>query len=187
MSTILKELFFVFWFFAPAGVANMFAFFSGKIPALKRYTYPVDCKLKFRGKRILGSHKTIRGFLVGIFSAIICVYIQIALYILLPFLPDLLAIDYLSINPILFGALAGFGALFGDAVKSFFKRQMNITPGKSWVPFDQIDYILGGIIFTWIYIRLTPIEYLLLFLFWFLVHPLTTLAGYLLKLKKEPL
>jgi CDP-2,3-bis-(O-geranylgeranyl)-sn-glycerol synthase len=183
----MKELFFVFWFFVPAGLANVAAFFSGKIPFLKRFSYPVDLGYKIKGKRILGSHKTIRGFVAGIIVAILASYIQILFYQYIPFLRTILPIDYSHLNPILFGTLAGFGALAGDAIKSFFKRQVNVQPGKSWIPFDQIDYIVGGIVFTAFYIQLTLIDYFWLFLVWFLIHPLTTFLGFLVRLKKEPL
>lgn len=183
----IKELIFVFWFFAPAGVANVTAFSAGKIPGLKKFSYPVDFGFKFRGKRILGSHKTIRGFLAGIVSAIIIVYLQIFLYEHLWFVRQLISLDYSKIDPLLFGFLSGFGALAGDSIKSFFKRQMNIPPGKSWVPFDQIDYIVGGIFFTSFYIKLTLVQYLLLTFLWVIIHPATTFIGYLLRLKEEPL
>jgi CDP-2,3-bis-(O-geranylgeranyl)-sn-glycerol synthase len=182
----MKELFFVLWFFAPAGLANLAAFFSSKIPYIKKLNYPVDFKLTFRKRRILGSHKTIRGFVVGIIFAILAAYLQIYLFEQLPFIRKLLPIDYAAIDPIIFGFLSGFGALAGDALKSFFKRQVGITPGKSWVPFDQTDYILGGMLCTWFYFPLTFVEYILLFVVWSLVHPLFTLGGFLLKLRKQP-
>lgn len=184
---MFEALFFAFWFFGPAGLANVFAFLSSKIPYIKKLNYPVDFKLKFRGKRVLGSHKTIRGFVVGIALAIVGVYFQVFLYTSVPFMREIKTIDYAAINPILFGFLAGFGALSGDAIKSFFKRQMNLSPGKSWVPFDQIDYILGGILFTYFYVPLHWTEYLLLFFVWFMIHPLISFWGYLLKLKKQPI
>jgi len=184
---MLQDILFVFWFFGPAGLANMAAFFSGKIPFLKPFTYPVDLFLKFRRRRVLGSHKTVRGFVVGIFFAIVCVYLERFLYQQFSFVRNVIPLDYSTINPFILGFLSGFGALAGDAIKSFFKRQAGIQPGKSWVPFDQIDYILGGMIFTALYIKLTIIQYLWLFFLWFLIHPLTSFAGYLLRLKKEPL
>lgn len=184
---MLREIFFVFWFFAPAGVANLMAFFSSKIPYIKKFNQPVDARLKFRGKRILGSHKTIRGFVFGIVTAIIGVYIQVFLYSTISFMREIKTIDYSAINPITLGFLLGFGALAGDAMKSFFKRQINFSPGKSWVPFDQIDYILGGIFFTYFYIPLSLFEYSLLFVMWILLHPLLSFWGYLLKLKRQPI
>ncbi len=57
---------------------------------------------------------------------------------------------------------------------------------KSWIPFDQIDYMIGGIAFTALYIRLTLPQYLLLFVVWSLLHPLATFIGYMLKLRDSP-
>lgn len=184
---MINELIFVWWFFSPAGVSNIAAFMSGKYPFLKKYSYPVDFGIKFRGKRLLGDNKTIRGFIFGILGAIGIIYLQIYLYKISPSLQKTIPIDYNTINPIIFGFLSGFGAMLGDAVKSFFKRQIGVPPGQSWFPFDQIDYILGGILFTALYIRLDITQYVILFFVWFLLHPLTTLIGYILKLKDSPL
>ncbi len=183
----MKELFFVLWFFAPAGLANLAAFFSSKIPFIKKLNYPVDFRLTIRKKRILGNHKTIRGFVVGIVFAILGTYLQIYLYENVSILRSILPINYSAIDPIIFGFLAGFGALAGDAVKSFFKRQIGFVPGESWFPFDQIDYIVGGMICTWFYIPLTFIQYIILFVVWFLAHVFFTHAGFLLKLRRKPL
>lgn len=184
---MIFDLLSAFWFFAPAGLANVMAFFSGKIPALKKLSYPVDCNIRFRGKRLLGSHKTIRGFVAGILAGIIGVLVQIYLFNNVSFFKNISFIDYSEINPIILGTLLGGGALVGDAIKSFFKRQAGIQPGRSWFPFDQSDYILGGIILSWFYIKLDLWQYLLIFVLWFLIHPLTTFLGYLLKLKRKPL
>ncbi len=184
---MVKDLFFVFWFFAPVGLANEAAWVSGKIPFINKFSFPVDFYAKYRKKRVLGNHKTIRGFLFGILAGIIAVYIQIYLYQHIAYLRQIIPLNYNSINPIIFGTLSGFGAIIGDSVKSFFKRQIGIQPGNSWFPFDQIDYTLGGIIFTSFYIRLSLYHYVLLFLLWFILHPLFNLIGYLLKLKDKPL
>jgi len=183
----MKELFFVLWFFAPAGLANLAAFFSSKIPYLKKLNYPIDFRVTIRKKRILGNHKTIRGFIVGIVFAILGVYFQIYVYENVPFIRSILPLNYSAIDPIIFGFLSGFGALAGDAVKSFFKRQIGFVPGESWFPFDQIDYIVGGLICTWFYIPLTFIQYIILFVVWFLTHVFFTHAGFILKLRRKPL
>lgn len=187
VEQLLKELFFAFWFFAPAGLANVFAFASGKIKLLKPYNYPVDFGFRFRGKRILGSHKTIRGFVCGTVLAIIGAYLQIFFYNTIAWQREVLPINYNDVNPLLLGFLLGFGALLGDAVKSFFKRQRGVQPGRSWVPFDQIDYIIGGIALSYLYIQLEWYQYLLIAVMWVMIHPATTFLGYLLKLKRKPL
>ena len=44
--------------------------------------------------------------------------------------------------------MLGFGALVGDAVKSFLKRRVSIKPGKPFFPWDQIDYTIGSLLFV---------------------------------------
>ncbi|HSX08853.1 MAG TPA: CDP-archaeol synthase [Candidatus Saccharimonadales bacterium] len=180
-------IFFSLWFFAPAGLANMAAFVSGKIGFLKKLNYPVDCHLKVGGKRILGDHKTVRGFLSAIVVGIIACFVEIVCYSNFFSIRELIPVDYYTVNPIILGGLLGLGALVGDSVKSFFKRRVNIEPGKSWFPFDQIDYIIGGIVFSAFYIHLSFGEYVLLFIVWFLLHPITTSIGYLLKIRHMPI
>lgn len=184
---MINDFIFVFWFFLPAGIANIAAFFSGKIPIIKSFSYPADFNATFRGKRILGSNKTMRGFVFAILAGIITVFIQTHLFKNISFFNNFISIDYNQINPIILGGLAGFGALLGDSIKSFFKRQSAIPPGRSWFPFDQIDYILGGILFTSFYIRLNFSEYIMLFSVWFFLHLFINLIGYFLKLKDSPL
>jgi CDP-2,3-bis-(O-geranylgeranyl)-sn-glycerol synthase len=187
VEQLLKEIFFAFWFFAPAGLANVFAYASGKIRILKPFNQPVDFGLKVRGKRILGSHKTIRGFAVGTFLAIVGVYLQVYFYNIMPWQREILPINYNAINPILLGFLLGFGALLGDAVKSFFKRQWGVQPGQSWVPFDQVDYILGGCVLSFFYFPLEWYQYILIGIMWVVIHPAATFLGYLVKLNRKPL
>ena len=55
-------------------------------------------------------------------------------------------LDYVGLPTLIVGPLFAIGALGGDALKSFFKRQVGIRPGGTWFPFDQIDYIIGGAI-----------------------------------------
>lgn len=176
-----------FWFFIPAGVANTAAVFASKLPVLRRFSYPMDFKKSINGVRIFGDHKTIRGLVVGIAVAILLTAIEINIYNNSSWLKENLTINYSEINPLIFGFLSGFGALMGDAVKSFFKRRVGVKPGDSWFPFDQIDYIVGGILATMIYVRLNFIDYLFLLLIWFILHPLSTFVGFLLKLKDKPI
>ena len=184
---MFQAIFFSLWFFAPAGLANVSAFASGKINALEKFNFPVDCYAKIGGKRILGDHKTIRGFLVAIIMGVLGCCLEVFLYSSFFSIRELVWIDYYTINPVILGALLGLGALTGDAIKSFFKRRVNIPPGVSWFPFDQIDYIIGGIALSLFYIQLSFGEYAVLFVVWFLIHPIGTFIGYLLRLRHEPI
>jgi CDP-archaeol synthase len=55
----------------------------------------------------------------------------------LGFLRELALIGY-SDHPVQPGLLISFGALAGDSIKSFFKRQIGIRSGASWLVFDQL-------------------------------------------------
>jgi CDP-2,3-bis-(O-geranylgeranyl)-sn-glycerol synthase len=183
----MKIVLSVLWFFLPAGLGNLAPILARKVPVLRKYTYPLDGYKKFLGKRIFGDHKTVRGLAAGIFAGILTVYLQIILFKNFQFFRDISLLDYETINPVLFGFLSAFGALAGDALKSFFKRQLKIESGKSWVPADQIDYILGGILLTSFYARLDLKTYIMLFAVWFLLHPLSTFIGWILRLKDDPI
>ena len=143
---MIMEIYYVLqllYLMLPAYFANMAPVFVCKI--LKPLAYPLDFGYKWKGKRILGTHKTMRGLIAGIIAAIIIVYMQQMLY-RIPFFTQLSLINYDLIGPML-GFLMGFGALFGDAVGSFIKRQCNIKEGKKFLPIDQIDFVIGALYF----------------------------------------
>jgi len=183
----MKSVLEVLWFFLPAGLGNLAPILARKVPGLEKFSYPLDGYRKFRGKRVFGDHKTVRGLIAGVITGIVTVYLQTILYNNFQFFRDISYFDYNTINPVWLGFLSAFGALAGDAVKSFFKRQMNIPAGKSWVPADQVDYILGGILFTSLYVRLSLEDYIILIAVWFFMHPLFTIIGWLLRLKDDPI
>ncbi len=170
----LDKIFFAVWFFLPVGIANCTPIIAAKIPILKQWSYPVDSYQTFRGKRILGDHKTIRGLIVGILAAIATAIIQQYLY------------KVTTINPIVFGTACAIGALGGDMTKSFLKRQFGIASGQRWFPFDQLDYIIGGILATSFFIQLSFSQYALIAIVWFALHIIFSKIGYLLKLKSVP-
>ncbi len=153
-----------------------------KIPFLE---YPLDFKKTFRKKRIFGAHKTWRGLIAGILGGIMGVYLQKLLY---PYMQSYSLIDYSSVNIFVLGTILGLGALAGDVTESFFKRQNNIQPGQSWIPFDQIDWVLGSLIFISFYMipAIPSWEIVLTAIVLFgLLHPTVNYLGYLLKLKKN--
>ena len=170
-----------FILFLPAGLANMAPVLVKRIPFLN---YPIDGNLKFRGKPLLGKNKTYRGLLAGIVFATIAVYIETLLY---PYIQTYSIIDYSTVNIFLLGFLLGFGALFGDLVESFFKRQSGIKSGESWLIFDQIDWILSAIIFSSFVVEISATLILVSIIFFGALHPIINLIGYLLKLKKNKL
>jgi CDP-2,3-bis-(O-geranylgeranyl)-sn-glycerol synthase len=96
--------------------------------------------------RLLGSHKTVVGFAAGVAVAVVVTFIQ-----------SRLRWDGSLLSPgdwLAAGSAAGFGAMAGDSVKSFFKRRLRIAPGQRWMPFDQLDFIAGGLLALSFFVRL---------------------------------
>ncbi len=176
----MNDVIFAFLFFLPAGFANMAPVLVNKIPIINRYNYPLDGYAKFRGKRILGDHKTWRGLLSGVVMGILIAWFEIVIF-------KFKISDGHDLNQLWCGGLMGLGALTGDSVKSFFKRQININSGQSWFIFDQIDYILGGIIFTLPVVILSWYLYFTILTIYFSLHLIISFLGYLLKFKASPL
>jgi CDP-2,3-bis-(O-geranylgeranyl)-sn-glycerol synthase len=171
------------WFLLPGLLANTSPVFAKKINFLD---YPVDFHKKLGGKRVFGSHKTFRGFFFGILTAILIVYLQIILYDV-AFFRSISLLDYSKVNFYILGFLFGFGALFGDAVKSFFKRRVGISPGKTWFPFDQIDSVFGVLLLvSFIYVPRLGYILMMIFLQLFL-HLFFVYIGYLLKIRSQPI
>lgn len=185
---MFKELLFTVWFFLPAGIANMVPILVADIPGVRQLKAPIDFGMKFRGQRVLGDHKTWRGLAAGIIAATLVLWLQQALVRHTGWAASLTsAADYASLPTLIVGPLFGLGALGGDAIESFFKRQHGVAPGHGWFPFDQIDYIIGGALATAPFIRLTFGQYAMLIIMWLIVHVVASYIGWLLKLKERPI
>lgn len=131
----------MFWLMLPGLFADMAPVFARKTDFLD---YPVDFKKKIKNNRLFGKNKTFRGFFFGMFSAILIAFLQYLAYGL-EFIRDISIIDYNDF--FLVGLLIGSGVLFGDLAKSFFKRRVGIKEGSPWIPFDQVDYAVGMLVF----------------------------------------
>jgi CDP-2,3-bis-(O-geranylgeranyl)-sn-glycerol synthase len=107
-----------FWLFLPAGIANSVPVILTKLLGAGR---AVD-------ERLFGAHKTWQGLIGGTVAGVVCFALQ----------KTLRSVD----APWLFGIFISAGALFGDLVKSLIKRRLRIVPGRSWFPFDQLDFIV---------------------------------------------
>ena len=138
-----------FWIIIPAYIANASALLVGG-------KTPIDFGRKFKdGKRILGDGKTWNGLITGGFIGITAGF---AIATAAPYINQIFAdnnLDFLSITnfegfPFMIPIIASitYGALLGDLIESFFKRRKGISRGNNWIPFDQIDFILGVLCFS---------------------------------------
>jgi CDP-2,3-bis-(O-geranylgeranyl)-sn-glycerol synthase len=134
----------VLYFFGPAYAADLSPLLAREL--VRGFDVPLDGRVTFRGKRLLGSHKTWRGLIACVVAGIVTYEVQRLLYEA-GLLRDLAQVDY-SHHVVLPGFLMGLGAGVGDAVKSFFKRRAGIAPGRTWLFFDQLDSFFGALVFV---------------------------------------
>lgn len=149
------------------------AYCANAIPVIAGGGYPLDLGKKFfDGKPVFGKNKTFQGFFSGL-----------AVGTLVGFLESLAFPKY----PFFFGFLLSLGALFGDLAGAFLKRRLGLAPGELLPVADQIDFIVGAMVFS------LPLQILSS---WELViavlvitppiHLLTNFVAYKLGLKNNP-
>lgn len=171
MFDLLKAI----WLIFPAYVANASAVvLKGKVP--------IDFGKKLWGKPIFGEGKTWRGFIGGGIAGIIVGLIMNSIYqIFGKGIESFYVISSLS-----------FGALTGDLIKSFFKRRLGKKRGEKWIVIDQIDFLLGAFLFSFIlnrdwFVLNFKLSYIIfLLIITPLIHLATNIIAYALKLKKVP-
>jgi CDP-2,3-bis-(O-geranylgeranyl)-sn-glycerol synthase len=112
----------------PVYVANMAAPLARLMPRLAR---PIS-------QRWLGSHKTWLGCALAVVAATAMAWGQSQL----GWSESLVRYD----DWFLLGPVCGLAAMLGDSTKSFVKRRLEIPPGKPWIPADQLDYAVAGLI-----------------------------------------
>ncbi len=148
--------------------------FYSKIP--KKFNFPLDFNLEINKKRILGDGKTIFGTLIGISFGTIAGAIYFFISPINLIIPNYLALAF----------LLALGGVSGDIIESFFKRRIGLKRGESWIVFDQIDFILGGLILS-LLLRIPEIEIIVFILILTLfAHPFSNWVAFKIKLKKVP-
>lgn len=181
MSNALHFLAQCIWYMLPMGFANMAPVFMRN--TLGFLAIPVDSLLGNRG--IFGSHKTVRGLVVAVPFGLVAFIVQQGLSIH-PWFGALGFFDYHAMS-LWFGIFAGFGAIIGDLLRSAVKRRMHIRPGGKFVPFDQLDYLIGGIVFTSFWYLPTFVVVAVTLLAGGLLHGMTSWVAYVIGLKQDRL
>jgi len=149
------------------------AYCANATPVIAGGGLPMDLGRKFiDGKPIFGKNKTFRGFFVGLIVGT-CVG-----------LGESTIFKY----PLTFGLLLSLGALFGDLAGAFLKRRLGIAPGNLLPIVDQIDFVVGALIFSLLLSSslLTWELALTVLLITPPIHLLTNFTAYKLGLKRNP-
>jgi CDP-2,3-bis-(O-geranylgeranyl)-sn-glycerol synthase len=159
-TLIIEALKFIF----PAYCANA-------LPVIAGGGTPLDLGKKFfDGKPIFGKNKTFRGFFFGLAIGITVGLLESILF------------GY----PLLFSVLSPLGALMGDLSGAFLKRRLRIAPGGLLPIVDQVDFVVGAILFS---LPLTVMYWELAIAVLIItppIHLLTNFLAYKLKLKNNP-
>jgi CDP-2,3-bis-(O-geranylgeranyl)-sn-glycerol synthase len=163
ITLIIESLKFIF----PAYCANA-------TPVLAGGGLPMDFGKNFSdGKRVFGKNKTFRGFFFGWTIGILVGLVEGAVF------------GFASYS-VLFSILTPIGALLGDLTGAFMKRRLNIAPGGLLPVVDQIDFVVGALVFA---LPLTIIYWQLAVAVLIItppIHLLTNYVAYKLKLKSNP-
>ncbi len=164
-------------FILPAYVANA-------SPVILGGKMPLDLGQKFIDKkRILGSSKTIKGFIAGTAAGTLA---GIVLAVAVPqFLPSFSLIEKTAVS-----FLLSFGALLGDSIGSFIKRRRGLESGRESLVTDKIWFLVVSLLLAFPFysgkLNLELIDVVFLFVLTFFLHIAFNRIAHLLKLKKVP-
>jgi CDP-2,3-bis-(O-geranylgeranyl)-sn-glycerol synthase len=180
LDVILTTLFLFF----PAYLGNSLPLLLSKVQKLAFLKVPLDGRKMLGGNPIFGDHKTWLGVVAGCIGGMLAVVVEIGLLFSFPSLKAYFLFEYHFPLILVFGLLMGLGAIVGDAVKSFFKRRLSIKSGGVFFPFDQIDFVIGAYIFGLLFWPLPWLYLGIALLITPLLHFISNVAAYKMKLKE---
>jgi CDP-2,3-bis-(O-geranylgeranyl)-sn-glycerol synthase len=184
---MLKFIFSCFYFFLPAYFTNMTPSLlanAGLFPSLAK---PVDSGKKIRGILIFGDHKTWRGIILGPIAGISVTLLQAWLFGKFSFIREISFFNYQKTNVIFFAFLISAGTICGDLFFAFVKRRLGLRPGARFLPFDQINYVIGAAFFLILFSEIViSIEvWATILILTFILHVGSTQIGFILGLSKS--
>ncbi len=171
------------YFMLPAYVSNLsgLAFGGGK---------PIDGGKNYKdGRRLIGNGVTWKGFMNG---TILGTCVGVLLGIIGTYFGDLSALTGGVIDLHVYGSIVGglilgflmaFGALFGDLVGSFIKRRMGLQSGQPAPFMDQLDFVLGALVFALLMVRISWSLFIIIVLLSLILHLGANTIAYLLGIK----
>jgi len=169
------------YFFLPAYIANAVPPLLNRFKLFEKLAIPIDNNKTFRERAIFGTHKTWRGvfgiFVVGIL--IMFLFFELNNYFQLY---EVIGFDHLKWNPFIFGAIFSLGIIMGDLFFAFIKRQLNLSPGAVFIPFDQTNYVFGIFLLLQYFINLDLLIWAIMLVQTFIIHTVFNRIGYILGL-----
>jgi CDP-2,3-bis-(O-geranylgeranyl)-sn-glycerol synthase len=123
------------WYFLPAYFANMAPPMFNWFGWFKGLAKPIN-------EPLFGKNKTYRGVVAAVCVGFIVFILQKVFRI-----ESFELFDYERAS-LMIGLLLGMGAILGDLAESFLKRRIGIKSGKPFIPFDQLDFVFGGLVLS---------------------------------------
>ncbi|MBI4167510.1 MAG: CDP-2,3-bis-(O-geranylgeranyl)-sn-glycerol synthase [Candidatus Aenigmarchaeota archaeon] len=162
-----------FWFIAPAYAANGF-------PPLMRGRLPLDGGKMYRKRRLLGDGKTLEGtfggIVFGVFIGSLQIYGQ-------DYLPAELGLARMTFQMVF---LLTLGTMAGDIGGSFAKRRMGMKRGDRALFLDQLGFLLMAFLFAAAVYVPSLDTMVVLVLLTPVIHWLSNVFGYWIKVKRNP-
>jgi CDP-2,3-bis-(O-geranylgeranyl)-sn-glycerol synthase len=147
------------------------AYCANAAPVIFGGGLPLDFgKVFYDGRPIFGRNKTFKGFFFGIAVGTVVGLVESLLF------------EY----PVHFGFLLSLGALTGDLLGAFLKRRLGIPSGKMLPIIDQIDFVVGALIFSTPLNMLSPELAIIVLVITPPVHLFTNFAAHKIGLKNTP-
>ena len=147
------------------------AYCANATPVLVGGGLPLDFGKNFvDGRRVFGKNKTFRGFFFGLAIGVLVGLTE----------------NFLFGYPLLFSVLSPLGALMGDLAGAFLKRRLAIAPGGLLPVVDQVDFVVGAILFSLPLSIITLELAVAMLIITPPIHLLTNFLAYKLKLKSNP-
>ena len=165
ITNVLNMSLYVIYFMMPAYLANVSALSFGGGKPVDFGRYFID------GRRIIGDGVTWRGLIIGTIIGTFFGFIQ----------------GIISGNlweGILIGLFLGGGALIGDACGSFIKRRLRIERGRPAPGLDQLDFVIGALLFASIIVVLPMEMILLIVIITMILHVSANIIAYLIGIKE---
>jgi CDP-2,3-bis-(O-geranylgeranyl)-sn-glycerol synthase len=152
---------------------------------LAKGKHAIDGGRMWRGKQIFGPGKTWEGLVLGVIVATLVATLQMLVYPYLPWNLSPVPLDIIPMSPLL-GFVMGLGAMLGDIAGSFIKRRLGIARGKPAPLLDQLDFIIGMLVFLAL---VAPVKWewvVILLVMTPVIHLFANGVAYLLKIKNVP-
>ena len=119
-------------------------FIPNNVAAVIGGNIPVDRGRSWRGMRILGDGKTIRGSLTGIIGGLLT---GLILNLVNSSVESMIGIKLPQFSHSSLVSLP-VGAIVGDIAGSFLKRRIGVKRGQFLPVVDQLDFLIGAILIT---------------------------------------